>query len=59
MILWRKNYDKTISRYFSKNLGYIISVKRDDFIENPQTYIEKAYLLQNSIEQYIINEEIG
>ena len=54
-----KNYDKTISRYFRKNLGYIMSVKWDDFIENPQTYIEKVYLLLNSIEQYVINEEIG
>lgn len=54
-----KNYDKTISRYFSKNLGYIMSVKWDDFVADPQTYIEKAYSLQNSIEQYIINEEIG
>ena len=39
--------------------SYIMSVKWDDFIENPQTYIEKAYLLQNSIEQYEISEEIG
>ena len=39
--------------------SYIMSVKWDDFIENPQTYIEKAYLLQNSIGQYEISEEIG
>ena len=39
--------------------SYIMSIKWDDFIENPQTYIEKAYLLQNSIEQYVITEEIG
>ncbi len=36
-----------------------MSIKWDDFVADPQKYIEKAYLLQNSIEQYVINEEIG
>ena len=39
--------------------SYIMSIKWDDFVANPQKYIEKAYLLQNSIEQYVITEEIG
>ena len=39
--------------------SYIMSIKWDDFVADPQKYIEKAYLLQNSIEQYVINEEIG
>ena len=39
--------------------SYIMSVKWDGFVADPQKYIEKAYLLQNSIEQYVITEEIG
>lgn len=43
--------------YFG-NCSYIYSVKWDDFVENPTKYIEKAYLIQNSIEQYEVYKEI-
>ena len=38
--------------------SYIYSVKWKDFIANPSNYIEKAYHLQNSIEQYDIYKEV-
>ena len=38
--------------------SYIYSVKWDDFVDNPTGYIEKAYHLQNSIEQFDIYKEI-
>lgn len=38
--------------------SYIISVKWDDFIKDPGSYIDRAYLLQNSIEQYDIVKEL-
>ncbi len=39
--------------------SYIISVKWDDFIGDPQKYIERAYKLQNSIEQYNVVKDIA
>ena len=38
--------------------SYIYSVKWNDFINNPIGYINKAYHLQNSIEQFDIYKEI-
>ncbi len=38
--------------------SYIISVKWDDFILNPEIYIKKAFYLQNSIENYNIQKEL-
>ena len=38
--------------------SYIYSVKWKDFVNNPTEYIEKAYHLQNSIEQFDIYKEI-
>lgn len=38
--------------------SYIISVKWRDFIKNPKQYIERAYSIQNSIEQYNIVKEL-
>ena len=53
---WQCNANDII---YSGDCSYIISVKWDDFTHNPQQFIEKAFLLQNSIEQYEISEEIG
>lgn len=49
------NYNRKI--YYGE-CSYIISVKWDDFIENPESYIDRAYILQNSIEQYDIVKEL-
>ena len=38
--------------------SYIISVKWDDFIKNPEQYIDRAYTIQNSIEQYNMVKDI-
>lgn len=38
--------------------SYIISVKWDDFIKDPESYIDRAYILQNSIEQYDIVKDL-
>lgn len=38
--------------------SYIISVKWDDFVKEPEQYIERAYKLQNSIKQYEIDYDI-
>lgn len=43
--------------YFGDS-SYIYSVKWEDFVANPNYYIEKAYYLQNSIKQYDIYKEI-
>ena len=38
--------------------SYMISVKWEDFIENPETHIKKAYDLQSNIGLYNIQKEI-
>lgn len=38
--------------------SYILSVKWEDFVENPTQYIERAYKIQNSIEQYNVVKEL-
>lgn len=49
------NNDRKI--YYGES-SYIISVKWDDFIKDPESYIDRAYLLQNSIKQYDIVEDL-
>ena len=44
---------------FHGDCSYIDSVKWDDFIKNPNAYIENAYHLQNSIAQFNIYKEIN
>ena len=46
------------SQVYSGEPSYIISVKWDDFKCNVGEYIDRAYKLQNSIEQYDIEKEI-
>lgn len=38
--------------------SYILSVKWCDFIKNSRSYIERAYLIQNSIERYDMHYEV-
>lgn len=46
------------SEIYHGDSSYICSVKWEDFIKKPNEYIEKAYRLQNSIEQYDIYKEV-
>lgn len=39
--------------------SYIISVTWDNFIANPESYIERAILIQNSIEKYDVVKELN
>lgn len=45
-------------KIFYGESSYIISVKWDDFIKDPDNYIDRAYKLQNSIEQYEIVKDL-
>lgn len=53
-----KNLCSNHEEIYHGDSSYIYSVKWQDFIANPNNYIEKAYHLQNSIEQYDIYKEI-
>ena len=39
--------------------SYVLAVKWDDFIQNPEEYIDRAYKIQNSIEQYDVVKELS
>lgn len=52
-----KNCSNNRKIYYGES-SYIISVKWDDFITEPDNYIERAYKLQNSIEQYDIVKDL-
>ena len=61
------NYDVKKQEHHISDIGdivyhgdssYILSVKWKNFIGNPTQYIEKAYKIQNSIEQYDICFEV-
>ena len=43
--------------YFGDS-SYISSVKWDDFIKEPETYIDKAYDIQSKIEKYNVCKEL-
>ena len=45
-------------KIFYGECSYIISVTWDDFIKNPEDYINRAYKIQNSILQYNVVKEI-
>lgn len=53
-----KNVCDNNSIIYHGDSSYIISVTWDDFIKEPETYIDKAYYLQNSIERYDIVKDI-
>lgn len=53
-----KNLCSNNEEIYHGDSSYIYCVKWKDFIETPALYIEKAYHLQNSIEQYDIYKEI-
>lgn len=53
-----KNCNNNRKIYYGES-SYIISVKWDDFVKEPEKYIERAYKLQNSIEQYEIVYDIN
>lgn len=57
-----KKPDKEIcgnnSTIYHGDCSYIISVKWEEFINDPERYIDKAYYLQNSIEKYEIVKDI-
>lgn len=46
------------SKVYYGESSYIISVKWDDFIESVDTYINKAYALQDKIDDYEIYKEV-
>lgn len=52
-----KTCDNNSKIYYGES-SYIISVTWDDFIKDPESYIDRAYIIQNSIEQYDIVKEI-
>lgn len=47
------------SKIYYGESSYIISVTWDDFIKNPESYIERAILIQNSIEKYDVIKELN
>ena len=53
-----KNLCTNHEEIYHGDSSYIYSVTWKDFIDNPNYYIEKAYHLQNSIEQYDIYKEV-
>ena len=53
-----KNVCTNHEEIYHGDSSYIYSVKWKDFVANPNNYIEKAYHLQNSIEQYDIYKEV-
>lgn len=38
--------------------SYIVSVKWEDFIKDPESYIEKAYSIQDNIDSYTITKKV-
>lgn len=46
------------SKIYHGDSSYIFSVKWEDFIKDPESYIQKAYDIQSKIAQYKITEEI-
>ena len=46
------------STVFFGDSSYISSVKWDDFIKEPETYIDKAYDIQSKIEKYNVYKEL-
>lgn len=52
-----RNCNNNRKIYYGES-SYIISVKWDDFIKDPDNYIDRAYKLQNSIEQYEIVKDL-
>lgn len=47
-----------LSTVYHGECSYITSVKWDDFIANPESYIQKAYDLQSNINDYNISKEV-
>lgn len=46
------------STVYSGDCSYITSVKWEDFIKNPESYIQKAYDIQDNITAYNIKKEV-
>lgn len=46
------------SKVYHGESSYIISVTWDDFIASVDTYIDRAYALQDKIDDYIIYKEV-
>lgn len=46
------------SKIYHGDSSYILSVKWDDFVEDPESYIQKAYDIQSKIDQYDITKEV-
>lgn len=53
----KKTCDNNSTIYYGES-SYIISIKWEDFVQDPESYIERAYKIQNSIEQYEIEYEV-
>lgn len=53
----KKTCDDNSTVYYGDS-SYITSVKWDDFIKDPEAYIQKAYDIQSNIELYDIRKEV-
>ena len=55
---YRKCQNDSDKKIWIGDCSYIEQIKRDDFISNTEKYIDKAYEIQNKIDDYNIYKEI-
>ena len=53
----KKNCEDGSTVYYGDS-SYMTTVKWEDFIKAPETYIDKAYDIQSKIERYEVYKEI-